>query len=100
MRRAVAAASVLTFLVLVSIALFTSGGNGADDGVAADLVKDLRWVVIIVVGFYFANDSVRSFLAARYRNRRVARPADNDDLGGVTAHPAWPALRLRRLPSI
>jgi hypothetical protein len=69
LRRAITASSVITFLVLVGVTMFVADPDDASTELARDLVGDFRWVVITVVGFYFANETVGSFLEARYGPR-------------------------------
>ena len=72
LRRAITSSTVVTFLVLVGVTLFAAGGDDGTTELARDLIGDFRWVVITVVGFYFANEAVASYLGA-------ARPGRGDD---------------------
>jgi len=68
LRRAIAASTVITFLVVFCLVTFSPDIQSAAGGteVAKSFISDFRWVVISVVGFYFSTDAVTKYLDMRF----------------------------------
>lgn len=83
LRRAIAASTVLTFLVLLGLLVFAEPlqDSASRSNLVGDLVNDFRWVVIAVVGFYFANDIARRFIDAKYPTSDSGNSVDGNAVG-------------------
>jgi hypothetical protein len=65
--------------VLVGITIFAAESDDGSTMLARDLIRDFRWVVISVVGFYFANEAVASFIHAWVPGDRNRDRGEDDD---------------------
>ncbi len=68
LRRAIAGSTLITFLVVFCLVIFSPAVQEAAGGteVAQSFISDFRWVVISVVGFYFSSDVVITYLDSRF----------------------------------
>jgi len=75
-RVAIAASFLLTFLVTLTYAISLEGLAGATRGDARELIDDFRYIVTLIVGFYFGTEAAVSIAKIRQVSTTDATTSD------------------------